>query len=229
MLLPAIAFGSMCGFVAVRWARSYQCLLLAGAPPDARTLWGALFNVGKISSVSPEASPRALLRDSFMALLSGLLAAWLLQAGHPYGPGLVLLCMVMLCLAWIDLQTGLLPDALTLPLMLAGWVAGPLAVTQALLASASVFLLLAAAAHMYRRLRGHDGFGAGDIKCLAALAAWVGVVHALAILWLACVLGILWWVGVSRMRRQSYPFGPCLALAAICLQLAEPALKLRLL
>ena len=85
----------------------------------------------------------------------------------------------LLALAWIDWDSMLLPDALTLPLIPAGllatlWLEPELATDHAL-AAAVGYTALRGLALVYRRVRGRDGLGEGDAKLLAALGAWVGL------------------------------------------------------
>lgn len=122
-----------------------------------------------------------------MAVLLGLVAGLLAAAG---APGLAPLAIVLAALAWIDTRSGLLPDALTLPLMAAGWLLGARNPMSAVIASVLAWAGLAGMAWLYRHLRGRDGFGGGDVKCLAALSGWLGLEAAAGILWLACVLGL---------------------------------------
>ncbi len=103
---------------------------------------------------------------------------------------------------------------LTLPLMAAGWLWGAQGVVAAAGASALVWAGLASLAWLYCRVRGRDGFGGGDVKCLAALAGWLGWEAMTGILWLACVLGLAWALVRRGGWHRSYPFGPCIALAA---------------
>lgn len=152
----------------------------------------------------------------------GGIAGWLLSDLGWGGLPLLPLCLGLAALAWIDARSGLLPDALTMPLMLAGWWMGHQGPVAASLASLMVWAGLASAAGLYRLLRGRDGFGGGDVKCLAALAGWLGLPATLAILWAASVLGLLWWLCAGRRRRHAYPFGPCIALASAPLILCGP-------
>ena len=132
------------------------------------------------------------------------------------------LLLGLLALAWLDVRSGLLPDALTGPLTLLGVGLGPLGWTAALSAAISTWAVLTVLAWGYRVVRGQDGFGGGDIKLLALLAAWLGLTVSVLVLWLACLLGLLWWVVGRGGRRASYPFGPGLALAALPWVLAGP-------
>ena len=83
--------------------------------------------------------------------------------------------MIVLALAWIDWTDFLLPDVLTLPLVLAG-LASTLtfdsnALTDHCLAAILAYLSFRGLAAAYRRLRGRDGLGGGDAKLIAG-AAW---------------------------------------------------------
>lgn len=200
---PAVAAGACTGLVLSRWARDYADRLDAGAPATARTLWASL--------AAAPFRPWRPVRDGATAALLGLAAGVPAAGGCA---GFVPLMLALAALAWIDARSGLLPDALTLPLMGGGWLLGVQGPVAAVGASALVWAGLASLAWLYRRVRGRDGFGGGDVKCLAALAGWLGLQAALGILWLACVLGL---AGAFARRggwRRPYPFGPCIALAA---------------
>ncbi|MHA3903689.1 prepilin peptidase [Castellaniella sp. WN] len=198
-----VAAGGYLGALLGRWAQAYADRLDAGAPATARTLWAA--------AAAAPSRPWRPLRDVAMASSLGLMAGLLATIGDS---GFVLLALVLAALAWIDARSGLLPDALTLPLMVAGWLLGAGGPGSAAGASALAWAGLAGMAWLYRRVRGRDGFGGGDVKCLAALAGWLGLEAAAGILWLACVLGLPGCLGRRGGWRRPYPFGPCIALAA---------------
>jgi leader peptidase (prepilin peptidase)/N-methyltransferase len=129
---------------------------------------------------------------------------------------------VLLTAAWIDLRTMILPDVLTLPLLLAGLIVTELTNPDALLenglAAAFGYLLLFAVAWTYRMLRNRDGLGMGDAKLLAALGAWLGLTELPAVLLMASCLGLVAaGVGALAGKRMTaataIPFGPFLALA----------------
>lgn len=136
--------------------------------------------------------------------LSCVLGWWLLVAG------------------WIDQETMLLPDSLTLPLLVAGLAAAatldPDSLTDRLLAAALGYLLLFGTARLYRALRGREGLGLGDAKLLAALGAWLGLATLPLVLLLAALVGLCIALGLHLAGRRvsaqtAIPFGPCLALA----------------
>lgn len=137
----------------------------------------------------------------------------------------------LLTLGWIDARHWLLPDVMTLPLVVAGLAAAlaldPADFTGRLFGAAAGYLALRAVAWLYRRSRGRDGLGEGDAKLLAAAGAWVGAAGlpqvvlfaALAALLAALCLRL---AGVRLGLASALPFGPFLALATWLVWL-EPA------
>jgi leader peptidase (prepilin peptidase)/N-methyltransferase len=201
------------------WAGRYAKCLLLGALPDAATLWST---AGRVVRRCRSGWPDAIGAGLWGGGAGVALMAW----GWPAFAPLVL-CQTMVALAWIDVRSGLLPDALTLPLMVAGWLYGPLSLGVASSASALVWAGLAGFAGGYRWLRGRDGFGSGDVKCLAALAGWLGIPVTVSVLGLACVLGVAFWLclrclGQSSAAGHGSPFGPFIAAAAVPAILGGP-------
>lgn len=128
----------------------------------------------------------------------------------------------LLALAWIDWRSMLLPDVLTLPLLLAGlgatFLLAPDALTDHAAAAALAYLGLQGLAVGYRRLRRRDGLGAGDAKLLAAAGAWLGVAALPWVLVAAACGGLLAALGWTLAGRRidaatALPFGPWLAAA----------------
>jgi leader peptidase (prepilin peptidase)/N-methyltransferase len=128
----------------------------------------------------------------------------------------------LLALAWIDGTSFLLPDVLTLPLLLAGllltFVVQPEALADHCLATALGYLSFQGLALGYRRLRGRDGLGGGDAKLIAAAGAWCGLALLPFVVLASAVIGLLAALGLALAGRQvtsrtRIPFGPCIALA----------------
>jgi leader peptidase (prepilin peptidase) / N-methyltransferase len=137
----------------------------------------------------------------------------------------------LLALAWIDLRQWVLPDALTLPLIVIGLAAAALFDPETLLDRALGafvgYLALLGLARMYRFLRRRDGLGEGDAKLLSAVGAWLGLA-ALPQVILAAALGGLVTAGVLRLggvrlrASSALPFGPFLALPAWVVWMCGP-------
>ncbi|MGC2524296.1 MAG: A24 family peptidase [Stellaceae bacterium] len=128
----------------------------------------------------------------------------------------------LLALAWIDLRHWLLPDVLTLPLIVAG-LAGALlfdpgGLTDRALGAVLGYVAFRLVAYAYRKVRGRDGLGAGDAKLLAAAGAWVGASGLPQVILFAALAGLvaaacLRLAGVRLGAASALPFGPFLALA----------------
>jgi leader peptidase (prepilin peptidase) / N-methyltransferase len=137
----------------------------------------------------------------------------------------------LLALGWIDIRRWLLPDVLTLPLVIAGLAVAaafdPEQLTGRALGAAIGYLGLRAVALAYRAVRGREGLGHGDAKLLAASGAWVGamalpqVVLGAAVSALIAAAGLRF-AGVKLSARSALPFGPFLALVTWLIWLFGP-------
>ena len=129
-------------------------------------------------------------------------------------------------LFFIDLETYLLPDVLTLALMWFGLVGSaleilPKSAKEAVIGASFGYLLPFSINTLYRLIRKKNGFGGGDFKLLAALGAWLGTLSIIPILGLASILALLV-TGLSMLFRgetvslqKMLPFGPFLLLAGV--------------
>jgi leader peptidase (prepilin peptidase)/N-methyltransferase len=146
----------------------------------------------------------------------------------------------LLALAWIDWDTLLLPDELTLPLLLAGLALtlarDPAVLADHCLAAILAYLAFQGLAFAYRRLRGLDGLGGGDARLIAAAGAWCGLAALPLIMLGSALLGLLAALGLALAGRRvtsttRIPFGPSIALAfwLIWLHGAEADALIRLL
>ena len=129
----------------------------------------------------------------------------------------------LLALTFIDLDTQLLPDDITLPLLWLGLIANAFGLfidlRSAVLGAAAGYLILWLVYWAFRLLARKEGMGYGDFKLLAAIGAWTGwqvlPVTIVVAAGLGAVIGSisLW---LSRKGSDArIPFGPYLALGAI--------------
>ncbi len=124
-------------------------------------------------------------------------------------------------LSLIDLDRLLLPDTLTLCLVVAGLVAAgfggwPTLVSSAIGAVAG-YLIFTSVTLLFRWVRGIDGLGGGDAKLLAAGGAWLGWTALPIVVFAASLLGLLWALaGRARVTEwdagRRLAFGPFLAI-----------------
>lgn len=180
-----------------------------------------LFLRGRCRACQVPISPRYPLLEA----LSGLLSAY---AAWHFGPGVqaagaILLIWALLALTFIDLDTQLLPDLITLPLLWLGLLLNlwdtyvPL--SAAVVGAMAGYLALWSVYWLFKLVTGKEGMGYGDFKLLAALGAWLGWSLLPTIVLLSSVVGAV--VGISMImfarhgRNVPIPFGPYLAAAGL--------------
>jgi leader peptidase (prepilin peptidase) / N-methyltransferase len=139
------------------------------------------------------------------------------------GIDLALVCVLgwaLLALALIDARTMLLPDLLTLPILVLGLALAGFEgrLIESLWGAGIGFALFAAIAAGYWRWRQRDGLGLGDAKLLAAAGAWVGWAGLPGIVLVASVTALVVAVPMVMRRRVGagtveIAFGPYLAAA----------------
>lgn len=178
-----------------------------------------LFLKGKCRRCSSSISVRYPLLEALM----GISWAWL---AYHYGFSPVLLqAIVLISLLWIltliDLETGLLPNVLTLPgivigLLFAWWFGFVVDALIGAVAGYGAFWLVARA---FLLLTGKEGMGYGDFKLLAMLGAFMGwqalpfIVFASS--FVGAIVGIAYLKMAKKGRQTEIPFGPYLALAGM--------------
>ena len=166
------------------------------------------------------------------AVLSALVI-WHLGSGIAGISGLILLWM-LIAMSFIDLDTQLLPDELTLPLMWLGLLINldgtfvPL--RDAVIGAAAGYVFLWLVYWMFFAATGKEGIGYGDFKLLAALGAWMGWMLLPLIVLLSSVVGAtvgLLMIALKRHHRDSpIPFGPFLATAGLlALLIGQPIIN----
>ena len=156
-------------------------------------------------------------------LLTGLAAVViaLYCTSWPQLSALLALTFALIALTGIDIDTQLLPDDITLPLLWAGLLyntfLGAVPLRDAVLGAAGGYLILWSVYWLFRAVTGKEGMGYGDFKLLAALGAWLGWQSLPLIILLSSVVGAVLGIALivlrGRDRAQPMPFGPYLAIA----------------
>ncbi|MBG13100.1 MAG: prepilin peptidase [Alcanivorax sp.] len=175
---------------------------------------------GRCSGCKAAISKRYPIIELLTALVAGL-CAW----RFGYDPWLIFMLygsFTLLALAVIDLDTTLLPDDLTYPLLWAGLLAAvmgisPVTLPDAVIGAMAGYLALWSLYWVFKLLTGKEGMGYGDFKLLAALGAWLGWQYLPVVVLLSSVVGLVFAVSMmasgSVKRDQGIPFGPYLAIA----------------
>jgi len=144
-----------------------------------------------------------------------------------YGPTpllaarLIFAC-AMIVLFVIDLQHQILPNVITLPGIVVGFLIS-LVLPPGWVSSLAGLLVgggvLFAIGETYYRLRGHEGLGMGDVKMLAMIGAFLGWQLMLLTLVFASLTGSVVGVAIIAARRgdlkAALPFGTFLAVGAL--------------
>ncbi len=181
-------------------------------------------------------------------LVEALGAAAGLLAWQRHGPSSdaaaeLLFAALLVALAFIDLDTWLLPHALTWPLIGAGLAASALGIgppssfRSAAAGSAVGFVLFALASWLGKKALRKEALGFGDVWLLSGIGAWLGIGALLPVVLLASIQGSV--VGVALVLlgraqpgrpegtpppddvdawvppRHAVPFGPFLAAGAL--------------
>ena len=173
-------------------------------------------------------------------LTAALTVAAVLHFGTtPAGAAASLLLWALVTLTFIDFDTQLLPDNITVPLLWAGLLVNMLGIMpglglrDALIGAVAGYLSLWTVYWLFKLIRGKEGMGYGDFKLLAALGAWLGWKMLLPIVLLSAVVGAA--IGISltvfkgRDHQLPLAFGPFLAIAgAVTLFWGKPLIALYL-
>lgn len=180
---------------------------------------------------------RISLRYPLLEAVTGLLFA---ACGWVFGPtahALVACAAValLLAMAWIDFETTLLPDSLTVPLVVLGLIAAAADWTQVSWTDAATGALVgygvlwAFGAFWAVVFRKANAMAEGDMKMLAGIGALLGWQVVPGVLFLAAAIGAavgLALIALQRLRREvPIPFGPYLALGGLVALFFAPALR----
>ena len=159
--------------------------------------------------------------EAATGLLFGL-AAWKLGPGVA-AVGAMVFVAAMVALTFIDFDTQLLPDDITLPLLWLGLLFNLWStyseLSSAVIGAIAGYLSLWSVYWLFKLATGKEGMGYGDFKLLAAIGAWLGwQVLPLTILlssFVGALVGIALIVLARRGRNVPIPFGPYLAAAGL--------------
>ena len=174
---------------------------------------------GKCAACGARISPRYPLIEALSGLASAY-AAWHFGFGLAAFAAMAFLwCMI--ALSFVDFDTQLLPDSITLPLVWAGLMlnlAGTFTdLGSAVIGAVAGYLSLWCVYWGFRFATGKEGMGFGDFKLLAAVGAWLGwqllplVVLASSVV--GAIAGIALMLFARHGRNVPIPFGPYLAVA----------------
>ena len=174
---------------------------------------------GRCRGCKSKISARYPIVEAMTGLLSGLVA-WHFGFGIA-GLSALILLWGMIALTFIDADTQLLPDSITLPLLWLGLIVNSdntfTDLRSAVLGAVFGYLALWSVYWLFKLATKKEGMGYGDFKLLAAIGAWLGWQVLPLVILLSSVVGAV--IGIAlivlaRMGRNiPLPFGPYLAMA----------------
>lgn len=141
---------------------------------------------------------------------------------------------VLLCLSFIDFDHLLLPDSLVYTLLWAGLLIAsfdmsPVYLHNAVIGICATWISLTSIAHIFTIIWKKDGLGAGDVKLISALAAWIGWYNIPVLIVLSSIIGGVIFMCNKRKfeitinnETQSchvIPFGPAISLSGFIIYL----------
>ena len=209
---------------------AYNLFIPPSACPSCGTRIKAIHNIpvaswialrGRCAHCGASISARYPLVEILGGAMAGLMA-WRFGYSAELAFALVF-AWAMIALAFIDFDTQLLPDDITLPILWLGLIANSAGVftdlRSAVLGAVGGYLILWLVYWAFRLLAKKEGMGFGDFKLLAAIGAWTGwqvlPVVILASAGLGAIVGSVFLWLARRGADTRIPFGPYLALAGI--------------
>ena len=172
---------------------------------------------GKCASCARPISSRYPVVEAATALLSAATAGYF---GYSVAAlAAILLVWALIALTFIDYDTQLLPDSITLPLLWLGLFfnlqATFVPLQSAVIGAMAGYLSLWTVNWLFKLFTGKQGMGQGDFKLLAAIGAWLGWSMLPLVILLSSVVGaavgIVLIVLTKQGRSVPIPFGPYLA------------------
>jgi len=176
---------------------------------------------GKCTSCKAPISKRYPIIEAITGALSAFMI-WHFGSGLA-GLGAMVFVWFLVAMTFIDADTQLLPDDLTLPLLWGGLLLNIFStftsLESAVIGAAAGYLSLWAVYWLFKLATGKEGMGYGDFKLLAALGAWMGWSMLPLIILLSSAVGAI--IGISMIalgklgKGKPIPFGPYLAIAGL--------------
>lgn len=190
-----------------------------------------LFLGGKCSTCKAPISMRYPLVEALTGVLIGFVS-WKFGYSSAAVAAWVF-TFALIALTFIDFDTQLLPDDITLPLLWLGLLynlnGGFTDIQSAVIGAVAGYLILWSIYWLFKIITGKEGMGYGDFKLLAAIGAWFGWQLLPAVILLASVIGSVIGIGLIILARHGrnvpIPFGPFLALGGIAALFWGPQLS----
>ena len=153
---------------------------------------------------------------------------------------LMMLSLSFLIIFFIDLEHFIIPNVLTFPMMIVGFLKSfdpnlpylfPNYINS-LIGGLFGYGVIWSIIYFYKQIRKKEGMGLGDAKLLAVVGFWFGWISIPFVLFLSSVLALLWvapdLIKKSKKLTSQIPFGPFIILASILFFISKQKLMLML-
>jgi leader peptidase (prepilin peptidase)/N-methyltransferase len=176
---------------------------------------------GRCSECKTRISPRYPLVEALTGIATAGAAMHFGFSLAAAGAMVFLWCMI--AATFIDFDTQLLPDSITLPLLWAGLLINLpgtfVDIKTAVIGASAGYLALWSVYWAFKLVTGKEGMGYGDFKLLAAIGAWLGWTMLPLVILLSSMVGAVVGIGLIMLARHGrnvpIPFGPYLAAGGI--------------
>jgi leader peptidase (prepilin peptidase)/N-methyltransferase len=176
-----------------------------------------LFLRGKCKGCGAAISPRYPVVEAISGILCAY-AAWHFGFGWA-GLAAIVFVWALIALTFIDFDTQLLPDDITLPLLWLGLLLNLnevfTSLPNAVIGATAGYLVLWSVYWLFKLATGKEGMGYGDFKLLATIGAWLGWAMLPLVILLSslvgAIVGVILIVFAKHGRHIPIPFGPYLA------------------
>jgi leader peptidase (prepilin peptidase)/N-methyltransferase len=230
IILISLSFGSFLNVVIYRLPKKKSLISPPSSCPSCKKrirfydnipLFSFLILNGKCRSCGASISWRYPIVEALTALsITALLAVYGLSAKFA---AYSILTLFLIAIAYIDLDTGFIPDKLTLPAFIIGIffivlfhiVTWKDALFGALAGGATLTLLMVLGKAIFKK----DAMGMGDVKLIILIGIYIGFPEVwIALFFGAVVACILIFFGLARKKirlQSTIPFGPFIAIGTL--------------
>ena len=162
-----------------------------------------LFLKGRCSQCHEKISIRYPIIETITSIISGFIAWYFGYSLMTFAA--LIFTWAMITLAMIDLDTQLLPDDITLPLLWLGLLVnltgGFTDIRSAVVGAIAGYLFLWLIFWIFKFATGKEGIGYGDFKLLAAIGAWFGWSMLPLVILFSSMSGAIIGVGIIAVSK----------------------------
>lgn len=150
---------------------------------------------------------------------------------------LLILFSFLYCVFFIDIKHFLIPDVMTLPLIVMGFLFShfgfiPVTLVESVSGALIIYVIISITGYLFKYFRGVDGIGFGDYKLFAVGGAWVGIFQIQYLIICSSAFGCVFYIinklktissakdvshldDIDIIKEYIIPFGPAICLSIL--------------